>query len=436
MSGDKTQDAAVQRWDHGRTREVYRQLGTNVYQTKDGRWYQLHGSMDPTALLKMLEMPQHDDKGLDFMGIVQVYQDVIKNWDSELLDDWSNNVYRTPGTICYEVEEFAALPHVSTFLPLTLDENANVGQGIALKNEPWYNVIKQEYFSQPPVSWPTTTDPDDCRPLAGIKILDLSRAIAAPTVSRVCAALGATVIRISSEVNTELPLTLIDGCTAKISVDLNLKTFEGRKKLMELIKDADIFVDGYRPSVLEHLGFGRDAVLGLCAKRPRGIIYVQENCYGWKGPWTIRPGWAQIADTVSPKSNMGCPHEAIDTIRYLESAVISHGSTVLMRHIRSPDPMPTTCKNIPNLFVEKGTQSLFASKQRILLTQRVQGWPRRSRRCFAGPLLAPQVRRLLRCTVFVACSRSLPAQLWHLYRGATRALEEAQRRTDGNQKTL
>lgn len=171
---------------------------------------------------------------------------------------------------------------------------------MALKNEPWYNVIKQEHFSQPAVAWPMT-DPNDRRPLAGIKILDLSRAIAAPTVSRVCAGLGATVIRISSEVNTELPLTLIDGCTAKISVDLNLKTFEGRKKLMELIKDADIFVDGYRPSVLEHLGFGRDAVLGLCSKRTRGMIYVQENCYGWKGPWTIRPGWAQIADTVSPK---------------------------------------------------------------------------------------------------------------------------------------
>lgn len=150
------------------------------------------------------------------------------------------------------------------------------------------------------MAWPTI-DPSDRRPLAGIKILDLSRAIAAPTISRVCAALGATVIRVSSEVNTELPLTLIDGCTAKISVDLNLKTFEGRKKLMELIKDADIFVDGYRPSVLEHLGFGRDAVLGLCAKRSKGIIYVQENCYGWKGPWVIRPGWAQIADTVSAK---------------------------------------------------------------------------------------------------------------------------------------
>lgn len=127
----------------------------------------------------------------------------------------------------------------------------------------------------------------------------MARAIAAPTIGRVLAALGAVVIRVSSKVNTELPITLVDGCIGKISVDINLKTFEGRKKLMELIMDADVFIDGYRPSVLEHLGFGRDAVLGLVSDREKGIIYCQENCYGWKGPWVIRPGWAQIADTVS-----------------------------------------------------------------------------------------------------------------------------------------
>lgn len=90
----------------------------------------------------------------------------------------------------------------------------------------------------------------------------------------------------------------MDGCLGKTSVDINLKTFEGRKQLLALIEEADVFIDGYRPAVMEHLGFGRDAVLGLVSSRDRGIIYCQENCYGWKGPWTIRPGWAQIADTV------------------------------------------------------------------------------------------------------------------------------------------
>ncbi|KAJ4184481.1 hypothetical protein NW759_017024 [Fusarium solani] len=266
----------------GRTRETYRQVGTNIYRAKDGKWFCLHGSMNPTPLLTMLNMPQHDKNNLSHKEIVQKYAKVVGQIDSATLDNWSNNVYRVPGTICYTKEEFEQLPH-----------------GKAIKNEPYYNVIKEPYYDQPAVPWGPPPDPSDRRPLSGIKILDLARAIAAPTVGRVCAALGATVIRVSCSTNTELPITLLDGCIGKISVDIDLKTFEGRKKLLELIMDADVFVDGYRPSVLEHLGFGRDAVLGLIAQREKGIVYCQENCYGWKGPWQIRPGWAQVADTVS-----------------------------------------------------------------------------------------------------------------------------------------
>lgn len=150
------------------------------------------------------------------------------------------------------------------------------------------------------MEWPQPADTTDLRPLSGIKVLELARAIAAPTIGRVLAALGATVIRVSCSKNTELPITLFDGCQGKISVDIDLKTFEGRKKLLELIGDADVFIDGYRPAVLEHLGFGKDAVLGLVSDRHKGIVYCQENCYGWKGPWSTRPGWAQISDSVSP----------------------------------------------------------------------------------------------------------------------------------------
>ncbi|OAL45653.1 CoA-transferase family III [Pyrenochaeta sp. DS3sAY3a] len=282
VSGNSKMMGAVQRWDHGRTRELYRQLATNVYKTKDGRWFSLHGNMDPTPLLNMLNVPQHNEKNLTWPQILDMYSEVVGTMDSKTLDDWSNNVYRVPGTVCYEKHEFEQLPH-----------------GKAIKDEPYYNILPQPYYTQPPVSWDSFPfDSSDRRPLSGLKVLELARAIAAPTIGRVCASLGATVIRVSSSVNTELPITLMDGCLGKLSVDINLKTFEGRKKLLSLIQDADVFIDGYRPSVLEHLGFGRDAVLGLVANRDKGIVYCQENCYGWKGPWVIRPGWAQIADTI------------------------------------------------------------------------------------------------------------------------------------------
>jgi hypothetical protein len=282
LSGSPKMVGAVQRWDHGKTRELYRQLATNIYKTKDGRWFALHGSMDPTPTLAMLKVPQHNDKDLAWPQIIDMYADVVAHLDSEILDNESAQVYRLPGTICYDEEEFKNLPH-----------------GKAIKDEPYYSVLRQPHYTQPPVSWDGYPgDPSDPRPLSGLKVLDLSRAIAAPTIGRICAALGATVIRVSSSTNSELPITLIDGCIGKTSIDVNLKTFEGRKTLLELIKDADVFVDGYRPSVLEHLGFGRDAVLGVVANREKGIVYCQENCYGWKGPWATRAGWAQIADSV------------------------------------------------------------------------------------------------------------------------------------------
>lgn len=76
--------------------------------------------MNPTPLLTMLNMPQHDENNLPHMEIVKLYADVISKMDSETIDNWSNNVYRVPGTICYTKEEFEALPHVCSPRPVLL----------------------------------------------------------------------------------------------------------------------------------------------------------------------------------------------------------------------------------------------------------------------------------------------------------------------------
>jgi hypothetical protein len=84
----------------------------------------------------------------------------------------------------------------------------------------------------------------------------------------------------------------------KHAAELDLKSDEGRKKFEELLEDADVLVDGYRPGALEKLGYGPDALAKLAEKRGKGVVYVNENCFGYSGEWADRPGWQQIADCV------------------------------------------------------------------------------------------------------------------------------------------
>jgi hypothetical protein len=66
-----------------------------------------------------------------------------------------------------------------------------------------------------------------------------------------------------------------------------------------LLQDVDIVVDGYRPGALTRLGYGPEQLSQFAAKRGKGIIYINENCFGYRGNWASRPGWQQIADCVS-----------------------------------------------------------------------------------------------------------------------------------------
>lgn len=88
----------------------------------------------------------------------------------------------------------------------------------------------------------------------------------------------------------------------KHATNLDLKTDEGRRKFEELLADADVVVDGYRPGALDKLGYGSRALAKLTEKRGKGFVYVNENCFGYHGEWAGRPGWQQIADCVSVTS--------------------------------------------------------------------------------------------------------------------------------------
>jgi crotonobetainyl-CoA:carnitine CoA-transferase CaiB-like acyl-CoA transferase len=136
------------------------------------------------------------------------------------------------------------------------------------------------------------------RVLEGIKVLELCRIIAGPTVTRILAEYGADVLKITSPNLSDVPFFQVDGNMGKHAADLDLKTDDGRRQFEELLADADVFVDGYRPGALAKLGYGPHDLAQLAEKRGKGIVYVNENCFGYEGEWAGRPGWQQIADCV------------------------------------------------------------------------------------------------------------------------------------------
>ncbi|KAI0536516.1 CoA-transferase family III domain-containing protein [Xylaria digitata] len=258
----------------------WRRLVTNVYPTRDGRWFHLHGGLDSDKSLRMLGLPPRLNVA-DEMEVIRRLEENVVRFNAQWLDAEANEYWRQAGGVC-----------------LTPEEYRNTEQGRAVASEPLYTVEEFPSEALPPAPWPevpTTT----FRPLEGIKLVDLTRAIAGPTIARLAALFGATVVRVSNMELPDLGIVLFESNLGKRDAHLNLKTEDGRKALRDLIQDADVVLDGYRPGALERLGFGPTYVREIAKRRGKGIVYARENCYGWKGPWKHRSGWQQISDAVT-----------------------------------------------------------------------------------------------------------------------------------------
>ena len=106
------------------------------------------------------------------------------------------------------------------------------------------------------------------------------RVIAGPTIGRTLAELGAQVIKVNPphlRDITALQYTLTAGTH---TVVIDARQPDQKAQLEQLISEADVFINGYRPRSLERLGFGKERVMEITG---RDIIYVDENCYGLEG---------------------------------------------------------------------------------------------------------------------------------------------------------
>ncbi|HKV17077.1 MAG TPA: CoA transferase [Reyranella sp.] len=178
---------------------------------------------------------------------------------------------------------------------------------------------------------PARALPKGDRPLSGVRVLDLTRVLAGPTSGRVLAENGADVLHVVAPhlpYQTEL---LMDTGHGKRCTWIDLRDASGAETLKGLIRDADIFTQGYRPGTLAARGFSPEQVAAL---RP-GIVCVSICAYGHDGPWAERRGFDSIVQnvtglaatqgTLSEPRNM--PVQALD---YIAGYLGALGATVAL----------------------------------------------------------------------------------------------------------
>ncbi len=159
-------------------------------------------------------------------------------------------------------------------------------------------------------------------PYKGLKVVDLSMAIAGPYAAAILARHGANVIKVEPSRGdwvSGLGKRFSGGLTVhgaianlgKRSICIELKTDGGQEVLRRMLKDADVFIESFRPGVTKRLGFGYDAVRAI---NPR-IIYLSVSGFGQRGPFAERPGTDGIMQAFSGffsdnKGVDGLPHRS------------------------------------------------------------------------------------------------------------------------------
>ncbi|OUS35410.1 acyl-CoA transferase [Rhodobacterales bacterium 56_14_T64] len=127
------------------------------------------------------------------------------------------------------------------------------------------------------------------RPLAGLRVLDLTRVLAGPIATRTLAGFGAEVLRIDPP-GWDEPGVIPDISLGKYCAYLDLRTAEGRDRFEVLLSEADVLVHGYRPGALKGLGYDLQTRRRLAPN----LLDVTLNAYGWTGPWASRRGFDSL----------------------------------------------------------------------------------------------------------------------------------------------
>lgn len=237
------------------------------YETRDGRWIQLHTNF-----------PHHREGVVNVLHCANDRDAVaaaIRRWDGIELDRTLADaglcaaLIRSPG-------EWAQEQQAAAVAALPLFEIERIG-------------------AAPPMPIGVEAHVAPARPLAGTRVLDLSRIIAGPVAGRTLAQHGAQVLLVNGPHLPNIAPLVIDNGRGKRSALLDLRDAADSDRLRALAADADVFLQAYRPGALAARGFAPE---DLARIRP-GIVYVSVSAYGHRGPWAERRGFDSLVQSAS-----------------------------------------------------------------------------------------------------------------------------------------
>jgi crotonobetainyl-CoA:carnitine CoA-transferase CaiB-like acyl-CoA transferase len=264
-----------------------------VYKTGDGRFVRLHTNF-----------PHHRAAVCKVLGCKAERDDVqaaLMKWDAEAFE---TAAYAEGGVVAMmrSYDEWSAMPHAQALAQLPLISIEKIGEAAP---KPW---------------------PQGDRPLAGIRVLDLSRVIAGPVAGRTLAAHGADVMLVSGPDLPAIPWLSIDNGRGKLSSFIELKSEAGRATMHDLLREADILSQGYRPRALAALGFAADDA----ARINPGIVYVTLSAYGHAGSWAERRGFDSLVQTATGFNHAEGVAAGVDGPKELPAQMLDHATGYFM----------------------------------------------------------------------------------------------------------
>ena len=280
------------RIDGGPAPELWDGLA-GLYRCGDGRFVRLHTNF-----------PHHR------AGIVQLLRCAdTRDGVATALERWEAEAFETAATqaglvvaMARRFEEWDAHPQATALAQLPVCEIARVGDA------------------------PAPARPAGARPASGLRVLDLTRIIAGPAAGRVLAGHGADVLVVTApHLPSVFPL-VVDTGRGKRQTALDLRAPDGRAALETLIRDADVFLHGYRPGGLAALGFSDEALFALNPS----LVVAQLSAYGRLGPWAAKRGFDSLVQTATGFNFAEADAFGEDKPRALPCQALDHGAGHLL----------------------------------------------------------------------------------------------------------